>query len=117
MPFLDFNMGNDIQIWPGIHGPIKHSESITFGHFTIEEGADLPEHSHPHEQWTHLVKGELEFSIGDKKMIMKPGVTAYIPSHVLHSGKALTKCFVIDCFMPVRFDFIQMEKDQYGVVD
>ncbi len=58
MPFIDFNKRKIVQVWPGISGPIFHSKMLTFGHFTLEKGMDLPEHSHPHEQWTHLIKGK-----------------------------------------------------------
>ena len=111
MPFIDFNTRNKIEVWDGIGGPVYHSEQATFGHFTLEEGAFLPEHSHPQEQWTNLIEGELEFVIDGEKQIMKPGITAFIPSNIPHSAKALTKCKLIDCFLPVREDFRAMEED------
>ena len=113
MPFFNFNTGRIVNVWEGISGPIFHSENITFGHFTLEEGTDLPEHNHPHEQWGHVIEGTLEFDIGGEKEILKPGMTAYIPPDIPHSGKAITKCKVIDCFMPVREDFKELEKEQY----
>ena len=111
MGFIDFNTRKKIQIWEGISGPVFHSKQATFGHFTLDEGCDLPEHSHPHEQWTHLIEGELEFTIGDQTSLLKPGMTAFIPSEVPHSAKAISKCKVIDCFLPVREDFVELEND------
>jgi len=109
MPYIDFNTRKKIRVWDGITGPVYHSGQITFGYFTIEAGTDLPAHSHPHEQWTHLIQGELEFTIGDETMVLQPGMAALIPSGVVHSGKALTECRAIDCFLPVREDFREME--------
>jgi len=114
MAYLDFNKGNVVNVWDGIKGPIIHSDKITFGYFTLDEGVDLPEHSHPHEQWSHVIEGNLEFNIEGKVTILNPGMCALVPSNALHSGKALTKCRVIDCFLPVREDFIELEKQQYG---
>lgn len=111
MPYINFNTRKRANIWPGISGPMFHSEQLTFGHFTIEEGAILPEHSHYHEQWTHLIKGELEFDINGEKQILTPGITAFIPSGLPHSAQAKTECKVIDCFLPVREDFVELEKN------
>ncbi len=110
MPFIDFNNRKAVQVWDGIRGPVYHSENITFGHFTLDEGIDLPEHSHPHEQWSHVIEGKLEFNIDGEVLILGPGMTALVPAFALHSGKAITKCKVIDCFLPVREDFVELER-------
>jgi hypothetical protein len=39
-------------------------------------------------------------------------MTALVPPNTPHSGKAITNCKVIDCFLPVREDFIELEKKQ-----
>jgi quercetin dioxygenase-like cupin family protein len=36
---------------------------------------------------------------------LKPGEVAVIASNVPHSGKALTKCYIIEAFHPVREDY------------
>ena len=110
MPFVDFNNRKKVDVWPGINGTLFHSDQLTFGHFTIKKGAILPEHSHPHEQWTHLIKGELEFDIDGEEEILHPGMTAFIPSGLPHSARAISECKVIDCFLPVREDFVELEK-------
>ena len=105
MPFINYNEGKKIQVWEGITGTISHSEQATYCHFTITDGAILPEHSHFHEQWCHVLEGQLEFDINGEKMILRSGMTAFIPSNMPHSAKALTECKVLDCFTPVREDF------------
>ncbi|CAG5070649.1 hypothetical protein DYBT9623_03194 [Dyadobacter sp. CECT 9623] len=111
MPFVDFNSKKIIKIWDGIYGTLAHSEQQTFGHFTIDSGTVLPEHSHFHEQWCHVLEGELEFEIDGEKMLLTSGMTAYIPSNAPHSAVAHTLCRVIDCFTPARQDFIELEKN------
>ncbi|MFH1050884.1 MAG: cupin domain-containing protein [bacterium] len=112
MPFIDFNKRKIVKIWDGITGPLYHSENITSGHFTLDEGIVLPEHSHPHEQWSHVIEGKLEFNINGDIKILEAGMTALILPNIPHSGKAITKCIVIDCFLPVREDFKDLEKNQ-----
>jgi quercetin dioxygenase-like cupin family protein len=112
MPFIDFNTGKTIQVWEGISGKISHSDVSTFCHFTIENGTNLPEHSHMHEQWCHVIEGRLEFNIQGEKQILTSGMSAFIPSNLPHSAKALTECKVIDCFTPVREDFRALGEKQ-----
>lgn len=109
MSFINFNKIPHLRIWDGIHGALHHSDSLTFGHIVVEEGAILPEHHHVNEQWTHVIDGQLEFTIDGETQILTSGHTAHIPSNVPHSARALTKVKLIDCFMPVREDFKTLE--------
>jgi quercetin dioxygenase-like cupin family protein len=113
MPFIDYNSKNKIKIWDGIYGQVHHSNGVTIGRLTIAKGVVLPEHFHVHEQWSNMIKGEMEFIIGGEKMVIKPGQTALIPSNVPHSGVTLTDCEIIDVFSPVREDWIELEKKQF----
>jgi quercetin dioxygenase-like cupin family protein len=109
MPFLDYNHTPHSKLIPGIHGVLFHSDQLSFGHITLEEGAVLPQHKHVHEQWSHVIEGELEFTLDGETQIMTPGISAFIPSNVMHGAKALTRCKVIDAFMPVREDYKTLE--------
>ncbi len=110
MPFVDFNSKMKIRIFEGITGSFHHSKQLTFGHIILEKGTQAPEHSHLHEQWTHLISGELEFKVDGEIMVLTAGMAAFIPSNVPHSARAITECKVIDCFLPVREDFAELEK-------
>ena len=112
MSFINFNSGKIVQIWDGISGTLAHTETSTFGYFTIENGTLLPEHSHIHEQNCHILEGELEFTIDGETQILTRGMAAFIPSMATHSARALTACKVLDCFTPVREDFVALEKQQ-----
>ena len=110
MPFLNFNTKNKIQIWDGVTGAFSHSDQLTFGHIIVEKGITVPMHSHPHEQWTHILEGEMEFTINGETQILLPGMAAHIPSNLPHTVTAITECKLIDCFLPVREDFVALEK-------
>src|SRR5215218_1147675 len=49
-------------------------------------GAEV--HSHPNEQWIYILEGTFKAKVGDKDVEAKPGSVLYIPSNVVHSGKA-----------------------------
>lgn len=112
MPFVNFKSGKVVKIWDGITGTLAHSADSTFGYFTIEDQTDLPEHSHIHEQCCHVLEGELLFTINGETQLLTAGMAAFIPSMAPHSAKALTTCKVIDCFTPIREDFVALEKEQ-----
>ncbi len=112
MPFINYPAKKKLKIWNGIYGQVHHSDKITCGHMSIEAGIALPEHQHPHEQWSHLLQGEMEFTIGGETRVLKPGETAYVPGHVPHSGRSITACKLIDVFSPPREDWREMESKQ-----
>jgi quercetin dioxygenase-like cupin family protein len=111
MPFINYNTKKKLKIWEGITGSFAHSKKATFGYVLLEKGALAAEHHHPHEQWTHVISGDLEFNLGGEKMILTQGMSVHIPSNVPHSARAITECKVLDCFAPVREDFIELEKN------
>jgi quercetin dioxygenase-like cupin family protein len=92
--------------FPGFELKFIHGDNITSAHWQIDEGSLLPEHSHPHEQFSFVLEGKLELIIDGVVNIMEPGKVAVISGNVLHSGKALTDCKVLDVFSPVREDFV-----------
>ena len=103
MQHLDDIKGKEIV--PGLFGRFVHGETMTLSFVDIQPGAWLPEHSHPHEQITYLIEGELEMVIGGEKMLLTPGMVHVIPSNVPHSAIARTFVKVLDAFSPVREDY------------
>jgi quercetin dioxygenase-like cupin family protein len=93
------------EIIKGFNGRLFHTNSFTIAFWEIEEGAILPEHSHIHEQSTQVIEGKLELVIAGVSTVLVPGMIASIPSNVIHSGRALTKCKVTDVFSPTREDY------------
>jgi quercetin dioxygenase-like cupin family protein len=99
---------NDVkgkEIVPGLYGRFVHGEHITLSFVDIKQGAQLPEHSHPHEQITYILEGELDMVIGGEKMLLTPGMVHVIPGNVPHSAYARTAVKVLDAFSPVREDY------------
>ena len=93
------------ELLPGLHARMEHTNNMTIIWWDIDEGAELPEHSHPHEQIATCISGEFELVVDGKPIMMTPNTTYCIPSNAKHSGRALTDCVVYDVFSPVREDY------------
>lgn len=109
MSFINLDEIPVIELIPGFNASLHHSEELTFGRVKIAAGAELPEHAHPHEQFTLILSGKLEFRIGGAQAILGPGMVAHMPPNVPHSAKAIEDCVVFDCFRPVREDLKAMQ--------
>ncbi|HKS35719.1 MAG TPA: cupin domain-containing protein [Verrucomicrobiae bacterium] len=105
MPFLKLDDSPSREIFPGFHVDFVHSANMTFAHWTIKAGAELPKHSHMHEQVVNMIEGEFELAINDETRRLGPRNVAIIPSNAVHSGKAITDCRIIDAFYPIREDY------------
>jgi quercetin dioxygenase-like cupin family protein len=102
---LDFSTVTPRQVAPGYLGRYVHSDQITQGRVDIQPGAVIPDHSHPHEQWTLLLSGSFELTVAGVPYVLKPGQMLYIAPHERHSARALTASVVLDVFHPPRDDY------------
>ncbi len=105
MPEYELKNIPESEVVPGFHARFVHTDSVTIAHWRIEAGATLPEHSHPHEQISNMVSGELELTVEGTPHKLKPGKVLVIPGGALHSGRAVTDCQIIEVFHPVREDY------------
>jgi quercetin dioxygenase-like cupin family protein len=85
-----------------------HSEHMTMAYWQFEPGTDLPQHSHPHEQVTNVMGGSFELTIEGESLDLQAGSVVVIPPNTEHSGRAITGCYLIDVFYPVRSDYQNM---------
>ena len=93
------------EILTGFNGKFIHSDNLTLAYWDIDEGASLPEHAHEHEQVVNMLEGEFEITVGGNPLSLKPGDVVVIPGNVPHSGKAISKCRILDVFSPARDDY------------
>jgi len=93
------------EIIKGFKGRFVHMENFTIGFWEAEAGAELPMHSHVHEQSTQVIEGQFEMTCNGETKIYKPGMIVTIPSNVEHGGRAITNCKLTDVFSPVREDY------------
>jgi quercetin dioxygenase-like cupin family protein len=94
------------NIFPGVNIFTTAGEGMMLSLVEFAAGAEVLEHSHPHEQMGMLLEGELEFIIGGERRIVRPGEMWCIPGGVPHSAKAGDQPVrALDVFHPVREDY------------
>lgn len=94
-----------LEYFPGFHGRMIHTEHMTLAFWEVEQGAEVPEHSHHHEQLLQVLEGVFLFSLNGEVAEYRSGDVVVIPPHSPHSGKAITECKLMDIFSPVREDY------------
>jgi quercetin dioxygenase-like cupin family protein len=102
--FIDLSSQPLLQPVPGARLRCVHSEQMTVAHWEFEPDTDLPMHTHPHEQIVNVIEGEFELEVAGERRTLRRGIVVVVPPDVLHGGRSLTACRVIDCFHPVRED-------------
>lgn len=72
--------------------------------FTIEPGAVVPEHSHPHEQVGYLLDGTLTFTVDGESRLVEADDSYVIPGGESHSAEnnGDTTAIGLDIFSPPR---------------
>ena len=65
------------------------------------------EHAHYHPQVTYVSSGKFEFTIGNEKKIVTAGDGMYMEPDVRHSCICIEPGIIVDCFSPMREDFLK----------
>jgi len=105
MGFVKLSDLPELKLADGIRGRAVTAGSVTVFHAELDAGALLPAHNHHHEQVVNVIEGELELVVEGTTHRLVPGTAMVLASNVVHSGRAVTKCRVVDVFQPVREDF------------
>jgi quercetin dioxygenase-like cupin family protein len=74
--------------------------------WSMKAGAHAAAHKHPHEQIFWMLKGKMEFRLGNERKVCGPGDIAVIPGNVEHEAWFPEDTEVIDVFAPPREDFL-----------
>jgi len=95
-----------VEAVPGVHRRVLScGQQLMVVQFEIAAGAEVPAHTHPHEQIGHVVSGQMRFRIGDQERQLGPGDGYAVPGGVVHGAIGVTDCIAIDSFHPVRDDY------------
>ena len=95
-----------IEAVPGVERRVLAcGQDVMVVQFTIQAGAEVPAHTHPHEQVGHIVSGRMHFRIGDEVREIGPGDGYSVPGGVVHGAVGITEVVAVDSFHPVRDDY------------
>jgi len=104
--FFDVDSLRSKQIMEGVRIRVAYGEKVMMSYVNIEANTTISEHSHPHEQMGMFLDGEAEFTIGDQKRTVKPGMAYLIPSNVKHKVATSDKpVLALDIFSPPREEY------------
>ncbi len=98
-------------IAPGRQRYLSHTDRLMMVVIDFSDGPTAepdPPHTHPHEQVSYVVAGEIEVFIGDTRQKLGPGDMFTVPPNVDHTIQLLTRDVrLVDCFTPLRDDFLK----------
>lgn len=93
------------EIVAGGEARVIHTGTMSFVYWRTRAGADFPLHQHPHQQVAHVLEGRFELTVGTETKILEPGIIAVIPGGMVHGGRSVTDCLLLDVFTPEREDY------------
>jgi quercetin dioxygenase-like cupin family protein len=100
---------NDVPAGPAYsttHGSLVSGERAMCGLMRIPRGTGARPHSHPNEQWTYVLEGELVVDIDGVKTRVRPGFLVYMPPNLVHSASASPEADVV---------FLTFKDTSYGL--
>jgi quercetin dioxygenase-like cupin family protein len=91
---------------------LAHTEKLMMAVIDFMDGPTGepdPPHSHPHEQVSYVVSGELIVFIGDEQTRLAPGDMFTVPPDIPHTVQLLTEYVrLVDTFHPIRDEFLSL---------
>jgi quercetin dioxygenase-like cupin family protein len=104
--FIDLARFPVIEPVPGCRLRTPCGRHLMLSFLEMDAGAEVPLHSHPHEQGGVLLSGSIELTIGDETRRVVPGSLFLIPPNVPHRAVAIGgPATVLDVFSPIREDY------------
>ncbi len=109
MPFINIDDIEPISPVPGCRMRTPFGQNLMLSYLEMDDGAEVPLHSHPHEQGGMLIRGRVELTIGDETRLCEAGSMFLIPPNVPHRAVAVGgPAVVLDVFSPVREDYAKL---------
>ena len=95
-----------VEMLPGVvRRTLTEGERMMLIEVTLDQGAVVPPHTHPHEQIGYLASGRLLWELGDERRELAAGDSWLVPSNVPHQVTALEPSVAIDIFSPPREEY------------
>ncbi len=85
---------------------LGYNDSIMMVKVKFEKGAEGTIHHHIHSQCTYVASGKFRFTVDGVTKIVSAGDALYKQPDVVHGCVCLEPGILIDCFTPMRKDFL-----------
>ena len=105
-PFFRLDEIAPFAMVPGVSGQPIFGQGTMINVATLDPGAIVAGHSHPHEQIGLVLRGMMELTIDDVTQELGPMDGVVIPGGVVHSARGGPEgAVVVDVFQPPREDY------------
>ena len=83
-------------------------QNLMVTRYEAKAGAEFEAHSHPEEQMGYVIKGRIEFFIGEEeeRVVFEAGTFFRFAPNERHRSRALEDIMVIDVFSPPRPEYV-----------
>ena len=86
---------------------LSYGGGIMLVEFSFDAGVSAPIHSHANEQVGYVVSGEIDLIMdGIERTRLTAGGSYYVAPNVQHGIITHAPTVLIDCFTPIREDFL-----------
>jgi quercetin dioxygenase-like cupin family protein len=104
--FRGLDETNPIEMFPGVvRRTLVSGDRQTLVRIDLTHDAEVPEHTHPHEQAGTVILGRILLRIGDEVQELDEGASYLIPSDAPHFVHALQPTTLVEVFAPAREEF------------
>jgi quercetin dioxygenase-like cupin family protein len=83
---IDWEQEEFAEVRPGIFGATVHTPQLTATLYRYDAGSSWEEHSHPQDQITSVISGEIDFLVAGEPVHLASGELATLPGGVPHSA-------------------------------
>jgi quercetin dioxygenase-like cupin family protein len=96
-----------VEMFPGIvRRTLNSGDHTTLIEVILSRDAVVPAHTHHHEQIGYVASGRVRFAINGQERELNAGDGYLIPGGLSHEVTALEDSVCIDCFSPVREEYL-----------
>lgn len=104
------NVGKEqpVEMFPGVsRTTLCYNDDTMLCHFTMTRGAKIALHNHEAAQNGYIVSGSVRFFKEDGSSFVATAGTGYLfDSNEKHGSEALEESVLIECFTPLRPDYV-----------
>ena len=106
MPLIPHDSVTAVEMFPGVvRRTLTFGERLMLVEVTMDDGAVVPMHTHPHEQTGYLVSGRFLFELAGERRELGPRDCWLVPSNQPHQVTALERTVCVDIFSPPREEY------------
>ena len=87
---------------------IMTGQNLMIARYEVKAGAEFAAHSHAEEQMGYVIRGKVEFFVGEseKRIVFEEGTFFHFAPNERHRSRALEDSVVIDVFAPPRPEYL-----------